>query len=274
MSHRSKTALLSGMKFLVTGGATGLGAAISRTLHAHGAGICILHLPGQEEVAAPIVDQLGEDCFTVAADVSDRNSCEASAHSVMERWGRLDGLINNAGVNKPARHDDLDQLDRAEFERVFAVNLIGAYEMTRALLPHLRKSADATIVNISSASGETGYGSSIAYAASKGALNTMTKSLARALAPDVRVNAVCPGFVDTSLWDKLGMSEADRQALREAVAAQTPLGTAATPEQIAGSVLFLSSPLSANVTGQLLTSDGGYVLGLYDAPLNQAIRSD
>ena len=119
------------------------------------------------------------------------------------------------------------------------------------------------VVNVSSGSGEYGNGSSVAYSASKGAMNTMTKSLGRALAPHIRVNAVCPGFIDTQLWDKLNLSEAQRETMRQANIAETPLQLEASPELIARSILFLASDLSAHLTGQLLTSDGGMLLGVY-----------
>ena len=119
------------------------------------------------------------------------------------------------------------------------------------------------VVNISSGSGEYGNGSSVAYSASKGAMNTMTRSLGRALAPEIRVNAVCPGFIDTPIWDKLNLTPEEREAERLANIAETPLQIEAKPELIARSILFLATELSAHLTGQLITSDGGMLQGVY-----------
>ena len=149
------------------------------------------------------------------------------------------------------------------FKTIYNVNVVGAYQMIRAVAPTMKIQKQGAVVNVSSASGENGYGSSVAYSASKGAINTMTKSLGRALAPNIRVNAVCPGFIATPIWDKLGMSKEDRDAMRQANIAETPLEIEASPELISRSILFLASELSGHLTGQLITSDGGYLLGVY-----------
>src|ERR671923_2888002 len=144
-------------------------------------------------------------------DVARDADCQALVAQALAAWGRLDALVNSAGITKFVPAKNLAALTGDDFERIFAVNLKGAYQMARAAAPALTASGAGAIVNISSHSAFTGLGSSIAYAASKGALNTLTLSLARALAPEVRVNAVCPGFVDTR-WTKAAMDESSYAA--------------------------------------------------------------
>ena len=163
--------------------------------------------------------------------------------------GRLDVLVNNAGTTQFVDFGDLEGLTEEMWDRMLAVNLKGAFFCSRAAAPMLRNASDGAIVNVSSCAGVTGSGSSIAYAASKGALNTMTKSLARALAPEVRVNAVCPGPIDTR-W------MAGREEMMARSMDRTPLGRASTAEEIAASVRYLA--LDATMTtGQCLVIDGG-----------------
>ena len=174
----------------------------------------------------------------------------------MERFGRLDVLINNAAVTKPIPQRRMDLLDADEFQRVLSVNLIGNYQMCRAAAPHLKAAGDAAIVNISSIGAMRGSGSSIAYSASKGALNTMTQSLGRALAPLIRVNTVCPGFIDTP-WFTKGRGEAGAKAVRDSVIARVPLKVASSADDIAQLVCFLAMPASSNMTGELVRMDAG-----------------
>ena len=129
--------------------------------------------------------------------MADQGACERLVGETVETWGRLDVLVNNAGVTKFAAGSDLGGLEPADFERIFAVNVTAAYEMVKHAEPHLKASPYASVINVSSHSGISGLGSSHAYSASKGASNTLTLGLARALAPDIRVNCVCPGYVDT-----------------------------------------------------------------------------
>jgi 3-oxoacyl-[acyl-carrier protein] reductase len=188
------------------------------------------------------------------------------AAAALEKWGRIDGLVNNAGASKFASHADLESLTGDDFLHIYNVNVVGAYQMTRAAAPHMKAQGRGTIVNVSSISAITGSGSSIAYAASKGALNTMTVSLARALAPEVRVNAVCPGPINT---DRMSYWERDQAAQRgltqeqfraQIVAAsgdRTPLGRIAEAEDVANLVSFLAGPDSEFITGQSYNVNGG-----------------
>ncbi|MET0708473.1 MAG: SDR family oxidoreductase, partial [Tardiphaga sp.] len=181
-------------------------------------------------------------------------------------WGRLDVLVNNAGTTKHVPHHDLDGLSAEDFQRIYAVNTIGPFQMIRAARAQLEAGAKASgspsaVVNVSSVAGISGGGSSVAYAASKGALNTMTQSLARALAPLIRVNTVCPGYIDTP-WFTKGRGEAGAKAVRDAVVAKVPLKVASKAEDIAQLVCFLASPASSNMTGEFVRMDAGMHLVL------------
>src|SRR5271169_3140359 len=183
---------------IVTGSAAGIGAACAERLASKGARIAINYTRSEKEAheVAAACEAKGGPTAIVRADVSSDKDCRMLADAVLEKWGRIDGLVNNAGTTKFAQHQDLDALDAADFQRIFGVNVIGSFQMTRAVVPAMQRQGHGAIVNVSSIAGLMGMGSSVAYAASKGALNTMTLSLARALGPAIRVNAVCPGFVE------------------------------------------------------------------------------
>jgi len=196
----------------------------------------------------------------VQGDVARDEDCQKIVAAAAP-WGRLDALINNAGTTKHVAHDKLDQLSADDFQRIFAVNTIGPYQMVRAARSLLEASGKASgkaaaVVNVSSVAGIGGGGSSVAYAASKGALNTMTLSLSRALAPLIRVNTVCPGYIDTP-WFTKGRGEAGAKAVRDSVVARVPLKVASSADDIAQLVCFLASPLSSNMTGEVVRMDAG-----------------
>ena len=173
----------------------------------------------------------------------------------MRRFGRLDALVNNAGVTRFVDQQNLEGLSGDDFNHIFSTNVTANYQMVRAAVTALRGAPNPSIVNISSNSGFTGMGSSMAYAASKGALNTMTLSMARTLAPDIRVNAVCPGFVDTSWW-KAKLSDDELDQLRNEAMKYLPLNRVVTAEDVADAVRWLICG-ARTVTGQLLTLDSG-----------------
>ena len=244
---------------IITGAATGLGAATAELFSQMGVKILINHLPGQESDAQAVERKCSSDSFCFAADITQNEPCENLVRAAIDKWGKVDILVNNAGINMPVEHYDLEGLDAMDFRSIFNVNVIGAYQMIRAVVPSMRSSGKGAIINISSTAGESGYGSSVAYAASKGAMNTMTKSLGRVLGPEIRINAVCPGYMDTPLWDdKPKLSEQVDEAVNS-----TPLQLDAKPEYVARSILFLASGLSNYLTGQLLVADGGVSLGAY-----------
>ncbi len=190
---------------IVTGSAAGIGAACAERLASKGARLAINYTRSEKEAheVAAACEAKGGQTVVVRADVSSDNECRKLAEAVLEKWGCIDALVNNAGTTKFVSHQDLDALDAADFQRIFGVNVIGPFQMTRAVAAAMQRQGQGAIVNVSSIAGLTGMGSSIAYAASKGALNTMTLSLARVLGPAIRVNAVCPGFVETR-WQREG----------------------------------------------------------------------
>jgi 3-oxoacyl-[acyl-carrier protein] reductase len=255
---------LAGKVAIVTGSATGIGAAVALGLARRGANVVVNYTRSEAEArdTAAQVEKAGAKALLVQADVATDADCRKLASAAMEAWGRIDILVNNAGTTKfVTNHADLDGLNAEDFTRIYAVNVVGPFQMIRACLPHLRATNSGSVVNVSSIAGVLGIGSSVAYAASKGALNTMTLSLARALAPEVRVNSVCPGFVDTNWFVRqFGKEMAERIA--ESEGKHNLLQRVADGAEIAKSVLFFAGPESANVTGETLLSDGGMHLAL------------
>ena len=203
--------------------------------------------------------------MVVQGDVGEDDACKAIAAAAAP-FGRIDALFNNAGVTKFTRnHADLDAVSGDDFLRLYRVNVVGAFQMIRAARALLEAAAEpSAVVNTASIAGVTGIGSSVPYAASKGALTTLTLSLARALAPKIRVNAICPGFIDTA-WFGRSMDEDAVERLRAGVAGSVPLRVASKPEDVAASAVFLGSNASRHITGETLLIDAGAHLGY--APL-------
>jgi 3-oxoacyl-[acyl-carrier protein] reductase len=194
---------------IVTGSATGIGAACALELAGKGARVVINYTKSEAEARETLAEceKFGAEALVVQANVAIDADCRRLAQAALDKWGRIDGLVNNAGTTKVAfNHADLNALRAQDFHDVYAVNVIGAFQMIRAVEQAMRKQGQGAIVNVSSIAGVMGTGTSVAYAASKGALNTMTLSLARVLGPQIRVNAVCPGFVETR-WLKGALGE-------------------------------------------------------------------
>src|SRR5258708_38089795 len=251
-----------GLCAIVTGSASGLGAATAAHLAKGGARIVVNYSSSQKEAeqTADLCRAAGGDVVVVQGDVSRDEDCKKIVAAAAP-FGRLDALINNAGTTKHVAHDKLDGLSAEDFQRIFGVNTIGPYQMIRAARSLLETAAKASgrasaVVNISSVAGISGGGSSVAYAASKGALNTITYSLARALAPLIRVNTVCPGYIDTPCFTKR-RGEAGAKQVPDSVVARVPLQVASTAEDIAQVVCFLATPASSNMTGELVRMDAG-----------------
>jgi len=196
--------------------------------------------------------------LTMRADVAEDGDCRRLVEETVTTFGGLDALVNNAGTTKFVDHADLDGLDKDDFLNIYAVNTVGAFQMARAAAPHLRQSGRAAIVNVASIAGVKGIGSSIAYAASKGALITMTKSLARVLGPEVRVNAVCPGFIQGE-WLRQGMGAETYDRSKAFLEKATPLRVTATADTVAETIVALIEGASL-VTGETLLLDGGHHL--------------
>jgi 3-oxoacyl-[acyl-carrier protein] reductase len=257
---------------IVTGSATGLGAATAIKLAQGGARLVLNYSKSQsecEETARACEHAGSPEVRIVQGDVSDNDACIAIADAA-RAWGRVDILVNNAGITKHVpQHGDMDGLTPDDFHRLYAVNTIGPFLMIRAardlmLAAHAMTGHASAVVMISSIAGVVGIGSSVAYAATKGALNTMTLSLARGLAPAIRVNAICPGFIDTR-WFTDAYGDETTAKIRANVKKQVPLQVASAPEDIADSVVFFCSHTSRHITGETLLVDGGHHLGF--APL-------
>ena len=252
-----------GMCVIITGSASGLGAATAGILAKAGARIVVNYSnsKNEAEATAEACRKAGAaEVVVVQGDVARDEDCQKIVAAAAP-WGRLDALINNAGTTKHVPHDKLDQLSAEDFQRIFAVNTIGPYQMIRAARSLLEAGAKASgkpaaVVNISSVAGISGGGSSVAYAASKGALNTMTLSLSRALAPLIRVNTVCPGYIDTP-WFTKGRGVEGAAKVRDAVVAKVPLKRASSAEDVAGVVCFLATPASSNMSGEVVRIDAG-----------------
>ena len=245
---------------IVTGSSSGVGAATARMLAEKGGNVVINYSRSADaanKVAAEC-EALGGEVLVCQADVSEDRDCRRLVEETMKKWGRIDSLVNNAGTTKFVQHGDLDGLDASDFQWIYGVNVVGPFQMVRAARDALKASGDASVVNVASIAGVKGVGSSIAYAASKGALITMTQSLARVLGPEIRVNAVCPGFI-TGDWLAEGMGQEGYDASKAFLEKNTPLQTTCTPETVAESILNFIEGHSV-VTGQHLVLDGGHLL--------------
>ena len=247
---------------IVTGSATGLGAAVVKQVAAKGARVVINYTKSEKEAheTEAVCDYLGVESILCKADVSVDEDCQRMAAEAIAKWGRIDGLVNNAARSVFANSKDLDALSAQQFIDVFSVNVVGAYQMTRAAAPHIKAQGGGSIVNVSSISAITGAGSSIAYAASKGALNTMTLSLARSLAPEIRVNAVLPGAFPSRWWAD-GLGEEGAKTLFDKFAGQVPLQSVADPDSVAKTVVWLLED-AGYITGEMIKIDSGmHLLG-------------
>lgn len=244
---------LSGKTALVTGGSSGIGAACVQALAAAGARVVIGYHHGAERAQALLAGLPGNGHSTVAIALGDHAGHLRLAEQLPQRLGALDVLVNSAGYTQRIPHDDLARMDPALFNEVLTANVGGPYSITRALLPLLRRSGAATVVNVSSVSAFTGLGSNIAYCAAKAALDTLGMSLARALGPEVRVLSVSPAAVDTGFVEGRSAEEVLKKAQ------QTPLGRVVTPEDVAQAVLACVTHLKT-ATGSRIVIDGGHSL--------------
>jgi 3-oxoacyl-[acyl-carrier protein] reductase len=244
---------MNGKVVLVVGGAGSIGAVAASRFAELGARVAISHRDVPEEAAAAlkVVQSLpGESHAALIADVSQTATLKALRAEIERRFGRLDVLVNAAGFTKPVPHADLEALDDELIDRMFAVNWRGQFAAIRTFAPLLKTSGDGLIVSISSIAGTNGIGSSIAYCAAKAGIDIMTKSLARVLAPEVRVLAVAPGVVDTSFVPGRGAD------FNTKTAATTPLNRIATPDDIASAIVACATQLGF-ATGTTFVVDGG-----------------
>lgn len=237
---------------LVTGAAVGTGRAIALELAKRGCHVVINYSKSQAEAeeTAAACRAHGVRSLVVQADVAVDSAVRRMVADTIAQAGRLDVLVNNAGITSFIAHDDLESVTEEVWENILGVNLKGVFYCVRAATPELRK-ARGVIVNLSSIAGVYSIGSSLPYIASKGALNSLTVALARALAPEIRVNAVAPGFIDTRWWqDRPGYEQ-----IKEMTIERTPLKRVCSPEDVARLTLeFITNDL---LTGQITVIDGG-----------------
>jgi 3-oxoacyl-[acyl-carrier protein] reductase len=247
---------LAGKVALVIGGAGGIGAASARMLAEGGARVALTHRPdpGRADAAQALAGSLaGEGHAALPADVADTATLHALRDAVAERFGRLDILVNTAGFTTPVPHADLEGLTDELIDRMFQVNWRGQFAAIRAFAPMLKASGAGLVVSISSIAAMTGTGSSVAYCAVKAGIDVMTKSLARALAPEIRVMAVSPGVVDTGFVPGRGAD------FNEKVSAATPLRRIATADDVAAAIVACATHLGYS-TGTTIVVDGGRAL--------------
>ena len=246
---------------LITGASRGVGRATAISLAARGYHIVFNHRnsPDQAEETATTVRACGSEAWVIQADTADDSHCRRLVEESVSKRGRLDVLVNNAATTEFIPHDQLETVTAELWDRIFAVNVRGPFQCVRAAQPHLAASGAGQVINIASIAGINGNGSSIPYCASKAALINLTQSLARALAPHIRVNAIAPGFID-SQWTHHGLGHAyeTHAAKHEDSSA---LGTIALPQDVADAVVSLLEG-SRLVTGQTLVVDAGALLGV------------
>ncbi|MFO0512964.1 MAG: SDR family NAD(P)-dependent oxidoreductase [Gammaproteobacteria bacterium] len=252
--HGRKTAL-------ITGSATGVGAATALMLAQRGCDVVINYTRSKSEAedTARQCREAGADVIVHQGDVAEDASCRAMAQAAIGRWGRIDYLVNNAAKTKFNPYEDLEGLGAEDFLDIYKVNVVGAYQMVRAVAPQMKKQGRGAIVNNSSIGGITGIASSMAYAASKAALNMMTQSLSLVLGPEIRINAVAPGAIQTR-WLQAGMTPEQYQAFLVNAAAYVPLQVVPTAEQIAEALVWFLEGASV-VTGEVLMVDAGLHCG-------------
>ena len=244
---------------LITGASRGVGAATALSLAKAGCKVSINYNQSAEraEQVAAQCRKAGAEIILTQGDVAEDAICRLIVGKTLTAFGGLDILINNAGTTRFIDFPNLEDVKDADWERIFAVNLKGPFQMARAAREALAKGEGGVIVNTASIAGMVGAGSSIPYCASKAALINLTLSLARTLGPEIRVNAVAPGFIEGE-WLQNGLGEA-YQSVKEAKASGTLLGKVSTPEDIASGILAMT--LATNTTGHTLVIDGGDTVG-------------
>ncbi len=261
MLLKNAVAILTG-----AGRINGVGAATARMLAKNGTNILINCVQNEQQAKQVVSDcrKEGVDAELFMGDLTSTDNCRDMAAFAKQRWGRADILVNCLGVTKSAPYEKLENLNAADFNHLFSVNVTAPFLIAQAFQNLLKASGDASIVNVSSAAGITGKGSSIAYAAAKGAENTLTLALAQALSPDVRVNAVCPSFIDSSWWEEAFAGKEEKYAsLVNSMRAGNLLSRVLKPIDVASTILsIIQNPV---MTGELIRLDAGAHIG--QAPL-------
>jgi 3-oxoacyl-[acyl-carrier protein] reductase len=247
---------LNGKKALVTGGSRGIGRATAILLAEAGADVAVHYQRNQiaAQEVKDLVEKIGQRCLPIKAEISDQQEVEHMVKEVIEQLGQIDILINNAGI---WTYGEMGAMPQEIWRETMAVNLDGVYYVTNAVVPHMKKQGQGWIVNVASTAAVRGEAFHSHYAASKGALVSLTKSLAVELAPyNIRVNCVAPGWVDTDMCVEVFSDPEFKEKVRQSI----PLKRIPPPEDIAGPILFLVSDLARHITGEILNVNGGSVL--------------
>lgn len=250
-----------GKAAIVTGSATGVGRETAIALARRGCDVLVNYSRSRDEAEATVAEvrALGVKSLAFQADVADDAACHGMVDAAVRAFGRLDVLVNNAATTSFVPHGELDRLASEDWQRIFAVNVMGPFQCARAARKALEANGAGAIVNVSSIAGLRGIGSSIPYCASKAALNNLTLTLARTLAPKIRVNAVAPGFI-TGRWLKQGLGDA-YEAIKVFQEKRAVLGRVCEPSDVADAIVSLVTG-SDLVTGQVVAVDGGMMLAV------------
>lgn len=244
---------------VITGAARGVGRATALKLAQAGCHVVINYRSSKEHAqqTAKDIESCGVKALAIQGDICDDRFCRELMKTAFQKFGRLDILVNNAGTTVFIPHDDLDQVEPDHWENLFSTNVKAVFQCSRAARPWIEKTGDGEIVNVGSIAGIRGIGSSIPYAVSKGAVHTLTLSLARVLGPNIRMNAIAPGFI-AGEWLEEGLGEAFENA-KKAREESAILGKVCSPSDVADAIISLITG-SDLVTGQVLVCDGGALL--------------
>lgn len=259
---------------IITGAGTGVGAACALQLVEAGCNVVINYSKSAAEAEAVLQQcnqKRAKSALLTQGNVAEDGDCKRIAQAALDTWGRIDILVNNAGITKFVDAADLDGLVTDDWHSLYAVNVVGAYQMIRACAPALRSTGAGSVVNISSMSGIMGFGSCTAYVATKGAMNAMTLALARALSPEIRVNAVAPGMIETRWHIDRFPDQASYDKFKKAYTEIVPLDKAATADDVADVAVWLATR-AAVVTGEIVMVDGGLHLGRFSRKRPEAAK--
>lgn len=252
---------IKGGAAIVTGSASGVGAATAKLLAEKGCNVVINYTKSEKEARETQAEceAKGVETILCQADVSSDDDCQRLARECMDKWGRIDALVCCAGRTKFANPFDLNSISGQDFLDIYAVNTVGTFQSIRACVPHMKAGGQGAIAIVSALASLDGTGSSMAYACSKAALNTMTITLARTLGPEIRVNAICPGFIE-GRWMRAGLGDRYEE-YKKITEASNPLHRVSQPEDIAATLVFLVEGTDV-LTGEILQGYLGQRLGV------------